>query len=112
MRILRPLVLALASAAFSQTSPQAVDFLKDVQPVLTAKCLACHSGDSAQAGLKLHSRNDLLRGGASGPAIVPGNSAASLLVQRISGQKGPRMPLSGPPLTEETIAQIRAWIPT
>ena len=43
----------LACAAFAQ---EKVDFLKEVQPVLTAKCLACHSGDSAQAGLKVHTR--------------------------------------------------------
>ena len=100
----------LAGAGFCQTPSPAVDFLKDVQPVLTAKCLVCHSGAAPQAGLNLHTRDGLLRGGASGPAIVPGNGAASLLVLRISGQKGLRMPPTGPPLPEETIALIRAWI--
>jgi hypothetical protein len=101
--------LAAAVASFTQT-PQAVDFLRDVQPVLTSRCLVCHSGGSPQAGLRLHTREEMLRGGASGPAIVPGNSEASLLVQKITGRKGLRMPPAGPPLPEETIARIRAWI--
>lgn len=88
----------------------AVDFVTEVQPVLTAKCLGCHAGASAQAGLRLHTRADLLTGGASGAAIVPGKSAESLLVKRISGQQGLRMPPVGPPLDERTIAIIRAWI--
>jgi len=110
MRIFRHLAPALVAAAGFSQKPPTVDFLKDVQPVLTEKCFVCHSGDTAQAGLKVHTRDDLLRGGNSGPAIVPGNGAASLLVQKISGQKGLRMPPSGPPLTEETIALLRAWI--
>ncbi|MDW8354191.1 MAG: PSD1 and planctomycete cytochrome C domain-containing protein [Bryobacterales bacterium] len=108
---LRPTIAlaGLAGLALAQ-SPPSVDFLRDVQPVLTSRCLVCHSGDQPQAGLRLHTREEMLRGGVSGPAIVPGNGRASLLVQKISGQKGLRMPPTGPPLPEETIALIRAWI--
>ncbi len=88
----------------------AVDFVTQVQPVLTAKCLGCHAGASAQAGLRLHTRADLLTGGVSGAAVVPGNGAESLLVKRISGVQGMRMPPTGSPLDAETIAIIRAWI--
>ena len=88
----------------------AVDFVTQVQPVLTAKCLGCHAGASAQAGLRLHTRADLLTGGVSGAAVVPGNGADSLLVKRISGVQGMRMPPTGAPLDAETIAIIRAWI--
>lgn len=111
MRTVSIVALALsAGAAWAQTPAPAVDFLKDVQSVLTSKCLACHSGDAAQGGFKAHTREDLLHGGKNGPAIVPGNGAGSLLVLKISGQKGPRMPPSGPPLPEETIARIKTWI--
>jgi hypothetical protein len=88
----------------------AVDFLKEVQPVLNDKCMACHSGQAAQGGLKAHTRDDLLKGGDSGPAIVPGKGSESLIVQKLEGKKGMRMPPSGPPLAAETIAKIRAWI--
>jgi hypothetical protein len=86
------------------------DFLQDVQPVLTAKCMACHSGDTPQAGFKAHTREDLLRGGKSGPSIIPGKGAESLLIAKIEGKKGLRMPPSGPPLAPEVIERIRAWI--
>ncbi len=102
-------ILLFAGSLRAQT-PSKTEFLKDVQPVLMASCLSCHSGEGAQAGLKAHTRDDLLRGGKSGPAIVPGNSAESLLVLKIEGKKGLRMPPSGPPLSAETIERIRLWI--
>lgn len=55
-------------------------------------------------GLALNTRAEVLR------AVTPGNSATSLLLQRVTGEKPPRMPLNGPPLTEEQIAILRAWI--
>lgn len=88
----------------------AVDFVTEVQPVLTAKCLGCHAGASAQAGLRLHTRADLLTGGVSGAAIIPGNGAESLLVKKITGTQGLRMPPAGAPLDDDTIATIRTWI--
>jgi hypothetical protein len=52
----------------------------------------------------------MLAGGASGPAIVPGDSGASLLIEKVSGQRGAIMPASGEPLTAAQIATLRAWI--
>lgn len=102
----------LLAALFAWAAPghAAIDFVKQVQPVLTAKCLGCHSGASAQAGLTLHTRADLLKGGASGPAMVPGNGAESLLVKKIRGERGMRMPPAGAPLDPETIGIIQSWI--
>lgn len=107
MRVRRCFVfLFLAISAY----PQTVDFLKEVQPVLTSRCMPCHSGDSPQAGLKTHTREDLLKGGKTGPAMVPGKGADSLMVQRMEGKHGLRMPPSGPPVPPETIDRIRLWI--
>lgn len=103
-------LLMLAVAAKAQTPPAQVDFLKEVQPVLTEKCMACHSGVQAQAGLKAHTRDDLLKGGTSGPAVVPGKGSESLLVIKMQGGKGLRMPPSGPPIDPETIQRISLWI--
>ncbi|MDZ7637133.1 MAG: PSD1 and planctomycete cytochrome C domain-containing protein [Bryobacterales bacterium] len=102
--------IAPGIALLSAQARAAVDFVREVQPVLTSKCLGCHSGASAQAGLKLHTRADLLQGGASGAAIVPGSGADSLLVRKVSGRQGMRMPPAGAPLDPETIAIIRQWI--
>jgi hypothetical protein len=91
-------------------SAQTVDFARQVHPVFVEKCLACHNGARGQGGLSLAMRADILRGGTSGAAIVPGESAKSLLVQRIDGTKAPRMPMGGTPLSEREIATIRRWI--
>ncbi len=107
MRIFRAVFLSLLPGL---AAAQTVDFLKQVQPILTARCLACHSSGKPQSGLRIHTRNDLLRGGQNGAAIVAGRAAESLLVHKITGQRGLRMPPSGPPLTPQEITLIRAWI--
>jgi nitrate/TMAO reductase-like tetraheme cytochrome c subunit len=50
-------------------------------PLFAAKCTVCHGGSSPQKGLDLSTYNGALEGGESGPAIVPGDSAGSLLIQ-------------------------------
>ena len=89
---------------------QAVDFATEVHPILAARCAPCHSGTKPAAGLSLTSRELMLAGGASGPAIVPGASGASLLIEKVSGQRGAIMPASGEPLTAAQIATLRVWI--
>jgi hypothetical protein len=59
--------------------------------------------------LSILTRAGLLEGGVSGPAVKPGSSRESLLIRRVSHQ-APRMPLSGPPLTEREIALLRDWV--
>lgn len=101
----------LPAALFAQTQAvRTIDFAKEIHPLLEARCASCHSGDSAQAGLHLDSREGLLRGGKDGPAIVPGKSSESLLILKVTGQRGLPMPPSGPRLTADTIALLRAWI--
>jgi len=89
---------------------QAADFATQVHPILAARCAPCHSGAKPAAGLSLTSRSLTLTGGVSGPAIVPGNSGGSLLIEKVSGQRGAIMPASGEPLTAVQIATLRAWI--
>jgi len=98
------------SAAYSLQS-EIVDFTRDIQPIFKQACYRCHSGENAQAGLRLDSKSGALKGGRAGAAIIPGNSKASLLVKRLLGAgSGPRMPLVGEPLAPEKIAIISAWI--
>ncbi|HLK60651.1 MAG TPA: PSD1 and planctomycete cytochrome C domain-containing protein, partial [Chthonomonadaceae bacterium] len=102
----------LASSGWGQQEkPQAVDFARDVQPLLKAHCFQCHSGAQKQGGLSLDTRTLALKGGASGAAIMPGGSGKSLLVARLLGQGGkPRMPLGFAPLSDAQIRLVRAWI--
>ena len=53
-----------------------------VRPLLVAQCYECHA-DKANGGLRVDSRQALLTGGESGPAIVPGDPDQSLLIQAV-----------------------------
>ena len=98
------IVLTLVLGAFTRLGAQSsglpppaarkVDLARDVQPTLVGSCTPCHSGDTPQAGLSLHRLEDLVQGGTSGAAIVPGVSEDSLLIHRIAGRQPPRMPLN------------------
>ena len=90
----------------------AVDYTRQVQPILQQHCYGCHGPDHVRAGLRLSSREDAMRGGDSAaPAIVPGKSDASPLIQRVTSDKPDfRMPKDADPLTPGDIAVLRAWI--
>jgi len=61
----------------------AVPFDKEVAPLLVARCLDCHGGSKPRGGLDLSRQKAARGGGDSGPAIVPGNAAASLLWKHV-----------------------------
>lgn len=111
IRLICALALVIPAAhVLSQQTPPAVDFQKEIQPILTRNCQGCHQGGAAPADLRLDSAAALLQGSISGKVIVPGKSAESLLVQRIIDRSGVRMPLNGRPLPDADVALIRAWI--
>ena len=83
-------------------------FEKDVLPVLTARCLKCHGTSRPKAGLDLRTRAGLLKGGESGPALVPGASARSLVFEMI--RKGEMPPGKEGKLTAQEVALVQAWI--
>ena len=78
-----------------------------IQPIFDADCDHCHGG---AGGLELTSYAGLLLGGLSGAAVIPGSPDNSLLIHRLEGTIGPRMPTDGPPLTQPEIDRIKQWI--
>ncbi len=84
-------------------------FDRDIAPIFEKSCAACHISAS-MGNLRLDSAAAVLRGGASGPAIQAGHSADSLLVKRLMGVGGVRMPMNGQPLTNDQITLIERWI--
>ncbi len=82
--------------------------------VLGAKCLPCHGRRRQEAGLDLRTREGLLKGGKSGPAIVPGKPEESLLVKRIRAREMPPPQLqeqfSVRGLTSAEFEKVQAWI--
>jgi hypothetical protein len=106
-------VASLLGTRLAAAQSQSPDFQRDIAPILEKSCIACHSRAMTQGKLRLDSEAALLRGGANGPAIVPGKSSQSLLVKRILGATdAPRMPLGLPPLSSDQVNLIRRWIDT
>ena len=89
-----------------------VDYQREVVPLLQQYCIDCHGGDVAESNLRLDSLRAALRGGDSGEAaVVPGASAQSYLIARIlHTDDAQRMPPDSPPLAEDEIALLKAWI--
>ena len=102
-----------ASADTSKLPPpstEQIDFDQDVKPVLE-RCYVCHGTQQQMNGLRLDRPGDAERGGYSGPAIVPGNSAESRLIRLVAGlEKDIVMPPLGDRLTSAEIGILRAWI--
>lgn len=99
--------LFIASAALAADS--AHDFEMNVRPLLAKQCWSCHR-QSAMGGLRLDSREAMIKGGKSGAAIVPGNSQSSLLMSAVTHANDKlKMPPSGK-LSDAEIAVLRSWI--
>lgn len=88
-----------------------VQYQNDVLPILRSSCYGCHGAGTQSGGLRLDDRGAAFKGGYSGLAIAGGDSAASRLIQRVTGLSGAaRMPLAGEKLSAEQIDILRAWI--
>src|SRR5205823_3596522 len=88
-----------------------VDFEKDIVPIFQSSCVTCHTSGKAESDLSIETRAKIVEGGASAPAIVPGNSADSLMIQLVSGADPDRvMPQKGKRLTPQQVGVLRAWI--
>lgn len=89
----------------------AADFAKEVQPVFEKRCYGCHGSGQQMSGLRLDSADAALKGGYSGPVIIPGKSGQSKLVERVaSDKKGFSMPPMGARLTAAEVSAIKDWI--
>jgi len=108
---LLPIVLLPVSA--SAVFAAEVDFAHDIVPILRAHCAKCHTGDKSKGGFSINTRDSLLAGGESGAVVVPGKSAKSELIERLTTDQAElRMPPEGPPLAADKLALLRAWIDT
>jgi mono/diheme cytochrome c family protein len=87
-------------------------FRRRIAPMLAAKCLGCHGdGEDLAGALDLRSREAMLRGGKSGPALVPGNPLASLLYQSVRRTDERMMPPKDRErLAPDEIADLKTWI--
>ncbi|HVY71149.1 MAG TPA: c-type cytochrome domain-containing protein, partial [Verrucomicrobiae bacterium] len=109
---------APAGQAIEITIPrrfEPVDFAREVLPILKKNCLACHNKTTAKEDLILETPADMLKGGESGPAIVPEHGEQSLMFKMAAHQKRPFMPphenkVAATDLTPEQLGLIKLWI--
>jgi hypothetical protein len=106
------LPLALAGEPPALSAADRDFFERKVRPLLVEKCQKCHSTQTKKqrGGLLLDSQPAILKGGDSGPAVVPGHPEKSLLVQAVRQERGElHMPPEGK-LPAERIAILEEWI--
>src|SRR5882724_950381 len=104
------LILAMNVAAIAAQPANPGEYFElNVRPLLASKCYSCHT-DVKSGGLQLDSREHMLAGGNSGPAIKPGDAGGSLLVQAIR-QTHPRLKMPpGGKLADDQIGAVANWI--
>ncbi|MFM8474845.1 MAG: DUF1553 domain-containing protein [Planctomycetaceae bacterium] len=105
------LLILFTSIRHASAAPQAdtVEFFEsEIRPLFIEYCHECHSGSRLKGQLNLESRQSLLQGGESGPAIVPGDPDASLLIQAVR-YDGLEMPPDRR-LPEAKVRHLEAWI--
>ena len=110
--------LLAAASAVAQEMEGRVGFEQQVLPLLTERCSKCHFAEwkgkkrKWKAGLRLDGKDFILRGGESGPAVVPGKPQESLLWKHISlpDDHEDVMPPSGEVFEQDELALIKRWI--
>ena len=101
--------LVISSSLPAQADQNADDFEKHVRPVLVARCIECHGDESPEGGLRLTSRDAVMRGGQSGPAAVSQRPGDSLLIQAVHQRGKLKMP-PDEKLKDSDIAALTKWV--
>ncbi len=99
--------------AVMATGNESHSFADEIAPIFVENCLGCHGGSAQRPGGRFNmlSFESMLRGGDSGPPILPKQGADSLLIKKLKGTGGgQRMPRGRPPLSDEVIAKIEKWV--
>src|SRR5712664_4293014 len=106
-----PTITPEQAAQLPPPASHSVSFSKEIKPIFEASCIKCHGRGRDKGGLRIDTRETLLKGGDSGVAVVPGKSAESLLISLVQGFDPDNiMPKKGTRLTPEQIGLLRAWI--
>ena len=116
-QLIAPLFLAAsvgaAEPSLAPTATQLEFFEKEVRPVLADHCYKCHGEKKQKSGLRLDSREYVLKGGELGPVVVPGNPETSRLILSINHVKATdvyAMPGEDDKLPPKAIAALTEWV--
>ena len=101
----------VSGAEEPSATPDAIDFVRDVQPILAENCYACHAGDTVEAGIRWDQKSAFLGGDSGEVSVVPGKPHEGTLIARIRGEDDIMPPEDeGEPLTEAQIAVLTRWV--
>src|SRR5258708_35388858 len=104
-------VALLIPIASEPADDAAAAYLKNVRPMLERRCYSCHGVVQQKGGLRLDTAKAIRAGGDSGPAVVPKDPQASMLIEKVTAPDPKlRMPPDGEPPAEAEVAAPRAWI--
>src|SRR5688572_7727494 len=109
MRLVMQSLLPLASLVFLSSAPAEEHFEKHVRVILVEHCYSCHGPKKQMSGLRLDSREAILRGGDNGPVIQPGKPEASPFIQAIRHDGDLKMPPKKK-LDQRQIDALTEWI--
>ena len=102
----------LNAAVSVQIAPEQLEFFENkIRPILANHCLECHSGEKGKikGGLNMDSKEDVLKGGDTGPALEAGNVKGSLIIKAVTWEDDLQMPPKKK-LSDEQIADLKKWI--
>ena len=104
--------VGVVSADDPMVKPRFVTYSQDIRPLLEKHCVECHSGWFPDGGLRLDTIDAILKGGKSGPAIVPGFPDKGWLTYSLSTAANRRMqmPPSGDRLSQSQVDLIKEWL--
>ena len=103
------LLLSSACASAADSANDIEFFEKQIRPLFVEKCQKCHGATKREGGLSLTGRKQVVQGGDSGRAIVPGKPDDSLMIKAVEYRSELKMPPNGK-LTGRQIARLRDWV--
>ncbi len=110
-RVLFAIAAGALPALAGAEPPEPPDFARDIRPIFEKNCQRCHGAKMQKNDLRLDRKAPALKGGSSGPAILPGKSGRSLLYRYVAGLEPQiRMPPRGEALPAAEVALIARWI--
>jgi mono/diheme cytochrome c family protein len=104
-------IIVLASQAYA-LEPIKVDYASQIKPILVKNCISCHGVEKQKGGLRLDAGASIIRGGNSGPILIPGKSNESKILHAVEGKdpetRMPPMPKAL--ISKEQSALIATWV--
>ena len=113
---IKQILLIYAVIGFSSQSaalePAKIDYASQIKPILTKNCISCHGVEKQKGGLRLDAGASILKGGNSGPILVPGKSSESKILHAVEG-KDPETRMPPEPkalISKEQSVLLAAWV--